>query len=94
MTAPISNGPTTTRLHHYAGHYWPRPPARIGDLTSFGAAPRSLPVPSGPSGALHSCVAAKEPRFRLLIGVIALLREVLHCLVASASLAYLVHRFL
>ena len=21
MTAPISNGPTTTRLHHYAGHY-------------------------------------------------------------------------
>ena len=30
MTAPISNGPTTTRLHHYAGHYFniatsPRP---------------------------------------------------------------------
>ena len=22
MTAPISNGPTTTRLHHYAGHYY------------------------------------------------------------------------
>ena len=22
MTAPISNEPTTTRLHHYAGHYW------------------------------------------------------------------------
>ena len=22
VTAPISNGPTTTRLHHYAGHYW------------------------------------------------------------------------
>ena len=22
MTAPISNGPATTRLHHYAGHYW------------------------------------------------------------------------
>lgn len=22
MTAPISNGPTTTRLHHYAGHYF------------------------------------------------------------------------
>ena len=21
MTAPISNEPTTTRLHHYAGHY-------------------------------------------------------------------------
>ena len=31
MTAPISNGPTTTRLHHYAGHYsrriaWPGEP--------------------------------------------------------------------
>ena len=55
---------------------------------------RCPPVPSGPSGALHSCVAAKEPRFRLLIGGIALLREALHCLVASTLLAYLVHRFL
>ena len=43
---------------------------------------------------LHSGVAAKEPRFRLLIGGIALLREALHCLVASALLPYLVHRFL
>ena len=43
--------------------FWPRwcsgrrrarPPARLGDLTSFGAAPRSPPVPSGPSGALHT----------------------------------------
>ena len=42
---------------------WPRwcfgrrrawPPARLGVLTSFGAAPRSPPVPSGPSGALHT----------------------------------------
>ena len=32
----------------------PRPPTRLGDLTSFGAAPRSPPVPSGPSGALHT----------------------------------------
>ena len=24
MTAPISNEPTTTRLHHYAGRYYPR----------------------------------------------------------------------
>ena len=31
-----------------------RPPARLGDLTAFGAAPRSPPVPSGPSGALHT----------------------------------------
>ena len=50
--------------------------------------------PTGVPGALHGCVAAKEPRFRLLIGGIALLREALHCLVASALLAYLVHRFL
>ena len=37
-----------------------RPPARLGGLTSFGAVPRSPPVPSGPSGALHTggaCVA-------------------------------------
>ena len=47
-----------------------------------------------PPGALHSCVAAKEPRFCLLIGGIALFREALHCLVASTLLAYLVHRFL
>ena len=33
------------------------PPARLGVLTSFGAAPRSPPVPSGPSGALHTCGA-------------------------------------
>ena len=58
--------------------------------TNAGAASRSC----GSSGALHSGVAAKEPRFRLLIGGIALLREALHCLVASALLAYLVHRFL
>ena len=35
MTAPISNGPTTTRLHHYAGHYWPKgavPPTREEEL--------------------------------------------------------------
>ena len=25
MTAPISNEPTTTRLHHYAGRYWRAP---------------------------------------------------------------------
>ena len=31
-----------------------RPPARLGVLTSFVAAPRSPPVPSGPSGALHT----------------------------------------
>ena len=31
-----------------------RPPARLGALTSFGAAPRSPPVPSGPSGTLHT----------------------------------------
>ena len=67
---------------------------------------RALPLPLGaaarpafrssplPSGLLHSGVATKEPRFCLLIRCIALLREALHCLVASALLAYLVHRFL
>ena len=34
-----------------SGRRRPRPPARLGVLTSFGAAPRSPPVPSGPSGA-------------------------------------------
>ena len=37
------------------GRRMARPPARLGILTSFGAAPRSPPVPSGPSGALHTC---------------------------------------
>ncbi len=32
MTAPISNEPTTTRLHHYAGHY---SLANRGVLNSF-----------------------------------------------------------
>ena len=39
------------------GCEWPalvRPPARLGVLTLFGAAPRIPPVPSGPSGALHT----------------------------------------
>ena len=31
-----------------------RSPAMLGGLTSFGAAPRSPPVPSGPSGTLHT----------------------------------------
>ena len=36
------------------GRRMARPPARLGGLTSLGAAPRSPPVPSGPSGALHT----------------------------------------
>ena len=40
--------------HGCSGRRRPRPPARLGDLTAFGAAPRSPPVPSGPSGALHT----------------------------------------
>ena len=43
--------------HGCSGRRRPRPPARLGDLTSFGAAPRSPPVPSGPSDALHTCGA-------------------------------------
>ena len=56
--------------------------------------PRSPLVPSGPSALLHSGVATKEPRFCLLIRGIALLREALHWLVASAMPRYLVHCFL
>ena len=37
-----------------SGRRRPRPPARLGDLASLGAASRSPPVPSGPSGALHT----------------------------------------
>ena len=37
-----------------SGRRRPRPPARLGGLTAFGAAPRSPPVPSGPSGTLHT----------------------------------------
>ena len=40
--------------HGCFGRRRARPPARLGILTSFGAAPRSPPVPSGPSGALHT----------------------------------------
>ena len=42
-----------------SGRRRPRPPARLGGLTSFGAAPRSPPVPSGPSGALHTSGACR-----------------------------------
>ena len=40
--------------HGCFGRRRARSPARLGVLTSFGAAPRSPPVPSGPSGALHT----------------------------------------
>ena len=40
--------------HGCSGRRRARPPARLGVLTSFVAAPRSPPVPSGPSGALHT----------------------------------------
>ena len=40
--------------HGCSGRRRARPPARLGVLTSLGAAPRSPPVPSGPSGALHT----------------------------------------
>ena len=48
--------------HGCSGRRRPRPPARLGDLTSFGAAPRSPPVPSGPSGALHTSGARPSRR--------------------------------
>ena len=48
MTAPISNGPTTTRLHHYAGHYCP-PIASRGSVIAHPSdlrAARGLPARS------------------------------------------------
>ena len=61
---PVVIGPRLPdRWHVGPGCLWPhgcsglrraQPPARLGVLTSFGAAPRSPPVPSGPSGALHT----------------------------------------
>ena len=60
--------PAAARCVGRPGCLWPRwcsgrrrarPPARLGDLTSFGAAPRSPPVPSGPSGALHTSGARR-----------------------------------
>ena len=40
--------------HGCSGRRRARPPARLGNLASLGAASRSPPVPSGPSGALHT----------------------------------------
>ena len=72
--------------HGCSGRRRPRPPARLGDLTSFGAAPRSPPVPSGPSGALHTSGAGSligassrysaRPRRRRSISHVILLRLV------------------
>ena len=41
-------------LHGCSGRRRARPPARLGDFASLGAASRSPPVPFGPSGALHT----------------------------------------
>ena len=58
LDAPVGGGPLTCWCclwpHGCSGRRRPRPPARLSDLTAFGAAPRSPPVPSGPSGALHT----------------------------------------
>ena len=70
-------GPVVGQMFHVKHWLWrcwcsgrrrARPPARLGVLTSFGAAPRSPPVPSGPSGALHTggtwCAGPPWPRRR------------------------------
>ena len=60
--------------HGCSGRRRARPPARLGGLTSFGAAPRSPPWPSGPSGALHTsgalslmCAGGRRPSCLLLL---------------------------
>ena len=60
MTAPISNGPTTTRLHHYAGHYLfsGELHAKLSDAAL--CVPQKLHViPPGP----HSATARKPRNF-------------------------------
>ena len=59
-------GPCCLWPHGCSGRRRARPPARLGVLTAFGAAPRSPPVPSGPSGALHTCGAWCADRFGAL----------------------------
>ena len=49
--------------HGCSGRRRARPPARLGGLTSFGATPRSPPVPSGPSGALRTSGSWCADRF-------------------------------
>ena len=67
--APQPGSPTCCLLPRWcSGRRMARPPARLGGLTSFVAAPRSPPVPSGPSGALRTggacrCVlSGRSPR--------------------------------
>ena len=58
MTAPISNEPTTTRLHHYAGRYCPARPCRPrGGLQSVGV---SVCCPARPRRRLSN-VARNSP---------------------------------
>ena len=57
---PQLGSPTCCLLPRWcSGRRMARPPARLGGLTSFVAAPRSPPVPSGPSGALHTGAACR-----------------------------------
>ena len=57
---PQLGSPTCCLLpRRCSGRRMARPPARLGGLTSFVAAPRSPPVPSGPSGTLHTGAACR-----------------------------------
>ena len=51
MTAPISNEPTTTRLHHYAGRYY-----RVIQMASY----CSLAVAHGLTAASEAFAAADD----------------------------------
>ena len=53
MTAPISNGPTTTRLHHYAGRYWGR---GAGGPCELPAAPNEAAIRSTSHADLSAAV--------------------------------------
>ena len=60
MTAPISNGPTTTRLHHYAGHY------SFKGITCEISGDREAPRPRGatsrpPNGGIYAIQGSDTP---------------------------------
>ena len=82
MTAPISNEPTTTRLHHYAGHYsrhpatphagavflssQPHPDPQAVQNSPCSAPPAPRRYKTRPARAKHPRISAFSPAGRIL----------------------------
>ena len=80
MTAPItSNEPTTTRLHHYAGHYF----TFAGARSVFGETDGTIARQKHPFSALSWCAKASRVS-RKSAEVPALVLTVSSCRVASS----------